>query len=589
MKNSNAGQKTLGKEFLPATQEEMKALGWKRPDIVLVTGDAYIDHPSFGVAIIGRWLEAHGFKVAILAQPKYQDESDFKRFGKPRLFFGISSGNLDSIVANYTGNARIRQKDAYSPDGDPYFPGPRTKTNRRRPDRAVITYANLARRAYPDIPIVLGGIEASLRRFIHYDYQQEKLRNSILTDSKADILVFGMGERTIVEIARRLTNGQNLLGIPGTCTRHGKTSLQIQNLYYLPSWTQIQKDNSLFLDAELKIDEFARSGQDVALVQEQKGGTFVVQNPPAKPLSTKEMDRIYGLPFTRIPHPNFGRVPAWEMIKDSITVVRGCSGNCSFCAIARHQGPVVTSRSIDSILEEIDTLTKLPTFKGTISDLGGPTANLYGVSCKISYKCKKKDCLFPAPCKNLALNEERFRQLLKAAKARKGVKRVFVSSGLRMELLLKTPALLRDILESHTPGSLKIAPEHTEEEVLMLMHKPGAMVLNEFLKKARAILKNMGKKKEITAYFMTSHPGCTLSHMQAMKNRLKKMHLPVRQFQDFTPTPGTISTAMYVCGLDRYNKKPIFVPRKRGQRLAQRKILESLMKPSKGQRPDVQA
>ncbi len=578
MKNSNALKNALNNRFLPASPQEMKALGWDRPDVILVTGDAYIDHPSFGVAIIGRWLEAHGFKVAILAQPKHQDESDFRRFGKPRLFFGISSGNLDSIVANYTGNARIRHKDAYSPGGNPYFTGPHTKANRRRPDRAVITYSNLARRAYPDIPIVLGGIEASLRRFIHYDYQQEKLRNSILTDSKADILVFGMGEKAVVEIARRLDNGQTLLGIPGTCTRHGKTGLPGQNLHFLPSWKEIQKDRALFLEAELKIDEFARSGQDVVLVQEQKGGTFVLQNPPAPPLSTEEMDSIYELPFTRMTHPDFGHVPAWEMIKDSITVVRGCSGNCSFCAIARHQGPVVTSRSIESVLNEIDTLAALPTFKGTISDLGGPTANLFGVSCKLSYKCKKKDCLFPSPCKNLLLNEEGFRGLLKAAQARRGVRRVFVSSGLRMELLLKTPGLLKDILEKHTPGALKIAPEHTEEAVLMLMHKPGAMVLEGFLKRARDILKKLGKKKEITAYFMTSHPGCTSSHMQAMKRRLKRLHLPVRQFQDFTPTPGTISTAMYVTGLDRYKKRPIFVAKKRTDRIAQRRILESLMK-----------
>ncbi len=579
---------SMAASFLPVTKKEMEIRGWDRPDVVLVTGDAYVDHPSFGIAIVGRLLEAHGLKVAILAQPRHHDPTEFKKFGKPRLFFGISSGNLDSIVANYTGNARVRQKDAYSPEGNPYFQGPKIKANRRRPDRAVLRYANLARQAFPDVPIVLGGIEASLRRFIHYDYQQERLRNSVLTDSKADILVFGMGERAIIEIARRLATEQDLIGIPGTCTRHGKTGLPAQKFQCLPSWEEINNDLARFLDAELKIDESARSGQDLILIQEQKGGVFVLQNPPAPPLSTEEMDEIYQLPFTRMPHPHFGRVPAWEMIKDSITVVRGCSGNCSFCAIARHQGPVVTSRSVASVLKEIDDLTNIPSFKGTITDLGGPTANLYGVGCRLSYRCKKKDCLFPKICKNLTVNEDLFRKLLEAARNHKDVRRVFVSSGLRMELLLKTPKLLKDILEKHTPGALKIAPEHTEEEVLMLMHKPGALVLEKFLQKTRSLLKNLGQKKEITAYFMTSHPGCTLLHMEAMRRKLKKLRLPVRQFQDFTPTPGTISTAMYVTGLDRYKKRPIFVARKRGQRLAQRKVLESLMKTKKGHKTDVQ-
>ncbi len=582
--------KALNAKFLPATREEMESLGWDRPDIVLVTGDAYVDHPSFGIALIGRWLEAHGYRVAILAQPRHHDERDFKRFGRPRLFFGISSGNLDSIVSNYTSNARIRTRDAYSPFGDPYFKGPKTKANRRRPDRAVIVYSNLARRAYPGVPIVLGGIEASLRRFIHFDFQQEKLRSSILTDSKADILVYGMGERASLQIAKRIEKGLDLKGIKGTCTKVNPKALALIDTSHriLPSWEKIQSDIRLFLDAELMVDEIARSGEDVSLLQEQKGGIMVFQNPPAAPLSAKEMDSLYGLYFSRLPHPLSGKVPAWEMIKDSITVVRGCSGNCSFCAISRHQGPVVTSRSKKSVMEEVERLSNSSFFKGTITDLGGPTANLYGVTCKISYRCKKRDCLFPKVCKNLELDEDCMRTLLKKVQSHSRVRKVFISSGLRMELLLKTPRLFEDILKRHTPGALKIAPEHTEEEVLMLMHKPGALVLERFLSKARSILNQGGKKENITAYFMTSHPGCTLSHMEAMRRKLKRLGLPVRQFQDFTPTPGTISTAMYVTGLDRYNKQPIFVAKRRKDRMAQRKILESLMKKMGQGRSDVQ-
>ncbi len=578
MSPSSSDNKALNAKFLPATCAEMERLGWDRPDIVLVTGDAYVDHPSFGIALIGRWLAAHGYKVAILAQPRHHDERDFKRFGRPRLFFGISSGNIDSIVANYTSNARIRTRDAYSPFGDPYFKGPKTKANRRRPDRAIIVYSNLARRAYPGVPIVLGGIEASLRRFVHFDFQQEKLRGSILTDSKADILVYGMGERASLQIANRIEKGLSLNGIKGTCTKISPKSLCIDTPHrILPSWEQIQSNIKLFLDAELMVDEIARSGQNVALLQRQKGGMMVIQNPPAAPLSTEEMDRLYGLYFSRLPHPLSGKVPAWEMIKDSITVVRGCSGNCSFCAISRHQGPVVTSRSKASVMAEVERLANAPFFKGIITDLGGPTANLYGVSCKISYRCKRRDCLFPKVCKNLELNEDRLRNLLKNVQSHPMVRKVFISSGLRMELLLKTPLLLEDILKRHTPGALKIAPEHTEEEVLMLMHKPGALVLERFLSNVRNILNKCRKKENITAYFMTAHPGCTISHMEAMRRKLKRLGLPVRQFQDFTPTPGTISTAMYVTGLDRYNKDPIFVAKRRKDRMAQRKILESLM------------
>jgi len=572
--------------FLPATPEEYRKRGWDHVDIVLVTGDAYIDHPSFGIALIGRWLEANGYKVAILSQPNHKSARDFKKFGRPRLFFGISAGNLDSVVANYTGNARVRKKDAYSPEGNPYFRGPEVRSNRRRPDRAVIKYSNLARQAYPDVPVVLGGIEASLRRFVHYDFQQERLRNSVLADSKADILVYGMGERAVLEIAKRIENGQTLDCIPGTCIRLsqkqlGKYKFETK-IIKLPGWDEIARQKSLFLDAELAIDKAARSGTDTALLQQQKGGIYILQNRPAEPLTQAELDALYELPFARETHPLFKNVPALDTVRESVTIVRGCSGNCSFCAIARHQGPIIISRSVSSVLKEVRAISNKKGFKGTITDLGGPTANLYGASCEIEYRCKKKDCLYPAICKSFKLNEEKFRELLRKAKKIPGVKHVFVSSGLRIELLLKTPELLKEILLGHTPGMLKIAPEHTERDVLQLMHKYDALKLDDFLKICRQTSKASGKKVEITAYFMTSHPGCTVAHMESMQKKLKKLRLAVRQFQDFTPTPGTLSTAMYVTGLGRYKKEPIYVARKRSERKAQRRILETLMQ---GQRP----
>ncbi len=566
--------------FLPASRREMLDRGWNEVDIVLVTGDAYVDHPSFGVAVMGRWLEAHGFRTAILSQPGHDSPHAFREFGRPRLFFGVTAGNLDSIVANYTGNGKVRDQDDYSPDGNPYFGKERTRQNRRRPDRASIVYTSLCKGAFQGIPVVLGGLEGSLRRFVHYDYQQDKLRGSILTDSKADLLVYGMGERAILEIARRLSEGRPLQSIPGTCERLNEKELDAreipQDAVHLPSWEEIKKDTGKFLQAERTVDRHARALFATPLLQHQQS-MWVFQNPSPPPLTSLELDAVHELPFQKAPHPSMGDVPAWRMIQNSVTIVRGCVGNCSFCSIARHQGPVIVSRTRDSILRELKELSRKKDFRGTVSDLGGSTANLFGVSCSKNTTCGRRDCLYPRMCRHLRIDENAMLDLLQEAAALKGVKHVFVSSGLRMELLLRTPRLLARLLERHTPGAMKIAPEHTEPHVLRLMHKCGPGVLEEFLTLARRLAREKNMGSQFTPYVIASHPGCQSEDMKRLAEKFERLRLPLRQFQDFTPTPGTLSTAMYVTGLDRDTGKPIHIPRGDGERRNQRKIVQKRM------------
>lgn len=570
--------KHMPNNMIPVNPEGLRGIGWTEYDVLLVTGDAYIDHSSFGIAIIARLLESLGLRVAILAQPWHQDAQAFKAMGRPKLFCGITSGNMDSIVANYSGNARVRDKDAYSPAGNPYFGQEKARGLRRRPDRAVIRYAQLAREAFGDLPIILGGLEASLRRFAHYDYQQERIRSSVLTDAKADLLVYGMGERAVTEIAQRLSQQKDISNIAGTCEpltdQEAGRLISTGAASVLPSLAEIQQDPVRFLTAELIVDKHARSGDKTILLQRQQA-LWVKQNEPAAPLSTQELNAIYDLPFTGLPSLAARGTPAFSMIRNSVTIVRGCPGNCSFCAIARHQGPVVVSRSIDSVMRELKRLTRTPGFDGVISDLGGPTGNLYAAQCKRSHVCSRKDCLYPRPCPNLSLNETVHLNLLREAAKLPGIRRVFVSSGLRMELLLKTPKLMEAILLHHTPGSLKIAPEHTEEEVLRLMHKPAAACLADFLKEAQAMARLQKRPIRFNPYFISSHPGCTLAHMHALAKRLKELRLTVRQFQDFTPTPGTLSTAMYVSERDMNTpQRSIYVAKRRSERMAQRSVLE---------------
>ena len=569
-------------EPLPVTLDECRERGWKEVDIVLISGDAYVDHPSFGIALIGRLLENRGYRVAVLPQPRFDSETDFKRFGKPRLFFGISAGNLDSIVANYSGNGKVREIDAFSPQGNPWRSEQQSKDNRWRPDRAILTYTQLARRAYPGVYVVLGGVEASLRRFVHFDYKQEKLRASHLVDAKADLLIYGMGEKSVLQAAEAISAGQKPGSVPGTCVRMNDRDMasfrdQAKNndstIVELPSWQSIQARRDLFMKAELEIDRHARGQSKTILVQRQQA-MWVAQFPASKPLDPEEMDRLYELPFSRKPHPSFPEIPAYAMIKDSVTIVRGCSGNCSFCAISRHQGPAVTSRSIDSIVHEVNAIVGGENFNGTLSDLGGPTANLFGTSCATG-SCKKHDCLYPRVCKNLLIDENRFIALLDKILEIEEVKHVYISSGLRMELLRKTPQLMRKLIDKHIPGSLKIAPEHTEKEVLQLMHKEPHSQLVAFLDTFKTLSRELGSTCQVTPYIISAHPGCTQNHTAQMVQKLKNLGVTVRQFQDFTPTPGTISTAMYVSQIHRKTGAPIEVAKTQRERMAQRRLIET--------------
>jgi uncharacterized radical SAM protein YgiQ len=566
---------------LPTTPEECRTRGWEEIDIVLVSGDAYVDHPSFGIALIGRLLEAQGYRVGILPQPRYDSEDDFRRFGRPRLFFGVSGGNLDSIVANYSAAGKVRDFDAYSPGGSPWRSDARDKTNRYRPDRAVLIYANLAKRAFTQTPIILGGIESSLRRFVHFDYQQNRLRGSHLSDAKGTLLIYGMAERAVVEAAKLLDRKQPLKGIGGTCIRMNAAQMagftedcleRQQKMVILPGWDEIQSDLSQFMKAERIIDRLARSRADRLLVQQQQA-SWIVQYPPAKALDPPEMDQLYQLGFSRRPHPSTPDVPAYRMIRNSVTIVRGCYGNCSFCAITRHQGPRITSRSIDSVVAEVETLASSSGFDGTITDLGGPTANLFGTRCAIG-SCPQHDCLYPEICKNLVFNEHLFLELLTKVAALDRVNHLFISSGLRLELLQHTPKLLEKLIRDHTPGNLKIAPEHTEADILALMHKEGHDRLIGFVELFRTITTRLGKKAGLTPYIISAHPGCTEEHTRSMVKKMKRLGLTVRQFQDFTPTPGTLSTAMYVSGRHRDRDSTIAVAKNKAERRRQRRIIE---------------
>jgi uncharacterized radical SAM protein YgiQ len=554
--------------FLPVSRADMTARGWDALDVLLITGDAYVDHPSFGAAVIGRVLEAEGFRVGIIAQPDWRNVEALTVMGAPRLFCGVTSGNLDSMVSNYTAARHRRREDDYTEEG---LVG-------KRPNHAAVVYAQLARRAFPGVPIVLGGIEASLRRVAHYDYWSDQLKPSILLDAKADLLVFGMGENAVREIARRLHSGQELAGVRGTARLLGAKAAAAADFSQhleLPSWDDLQKDKNLLLPVT-KIVEREQSPFNGRRLVQRHGDRAVVIEPPAFPLKAPELDALYDLPFVRRQHPTYRKpIPAFTMIKDSITVVRGCPAGCTFCGIGVHQGKFLTSRSEDSVLKEIRRLTDAPDFRGTISDLGGPTANLYGCendvdeACKV---CRRPSCLFPTICTKFNVQSSPAIELMRAARKTEGIKHVHIQSGIRMDVAMRTPEYLRELIHHHVSGHLKVAPEHLHADVLKRMRKPVG-IFEQFQELFREESAAAGKEQYLVPYFISSFPGCGDQEMGVVEKFLRKSKWNLQQVQDFIPLPLMPATAMYVTGLDYDTGKPITVARNAGDRYRQRQAL----------------
>ncbi|MBQ7624108.1 MAG: YgiQ family radical SAM protein [Clostridia bacterium] len=563
--------KTPGRDaFLPVSRADMEARGRYYCDFLLMTGDAYVDHPSFGTAVISRVLENAGYKVAILSQPDINDIAAVKSFGRPRYAYLINSGNVDSMVANYTVNKKRRDKDAYSPGG---MPG-------RRPDRAVTVYSNLARRAFPDVPVVIGGIESSLRRFAHYDYWDNRVRRSILEDSGADLLIYGMGERAILETAAALKRGKpDFSKIRGVCYLSKTPETPFESVT-LPSFEEIKGGGQAYMKAALLEENEQDFIRGRALIQ-KSGERYLIQNPPQKPLGTEELDALYRLPFAYYYHPDYeaaGGVPAIEEVRFSITHDRGCFGGCNFCALALHQGRCVTSRSHASVIEEAKRMTAFPDFKGYIHDVGGPTANFRGAPCKKQETrgaCADRKCLFPTLCPNADCDHSDYLELLRKLRALPGVKKVFIRSGIRYDYLLGDKSgFFEELVREHVSGQLRVAPEHISKNVLKYMGKPFFDVYERFEKRFYKLSEAAGKKQYLVPYLISSHPGSTLSDAIELASYLRRKKITPQQVQDFYPTPGTVSTAMYFTGLDT-DLKPLFVARTFEEKQMQRALLQS--------------
>ena len=559
--------------FLPMTREELNARGIDVPDFVYVIGDAYVDHPSFGAAIISRVLEAKGFSVAILSQPDWRSHRDFTRFGRPRLGFLVTSGNIDSMVAHYTAAKRKRSQDAYSPGG---------KAG-KRPDRAVLVYCRKLRELYGDVPIIIGGLEASLRRFAHYDYWDDRVRPSILEESGADLLLYGMGEHSIIEVAQGLRDGipvGQLTEIRGSCYMTAPEHTPLGSAE-CPSYAQVCESKQAYAKAcRIQYDQ-----QDEIYgkrVIQRHGSRMLVQNPPALSLTTEELDWVYSLPYTRTYHPSYeaqGGVPGIEEVQFSITHNRGCFGFCNFCSIALHQGRRVTVRSEESVLAEAERIVQMPNFKGYIHDVGGPTANFRHPSCEKQLTaglCKGKKCLAPTPCKGLHADHREYLHMLRRLRKIKGVKRVFIRSGIRYDYLMADPddTFMRELIRYHVSGQLKVAPEHCAAAVLDKMGKPHIEAYLAFQKKFYEITKGMGKEQYLVPYLMSSHPGSTLQAAVELAVFLKQQHIHPEQVQDFYPTPGTLSTCMFYTELDPYTMEPVYVPKTPEEKAMQRALLQ---------------
>ena len=564
----------MNQKFLPICKKEMEERGWDQVDFVYVIGDAYVDHPSFGHAIISRLLEAHGYRVGIISQPDWKDKNSITVFGEPRLGFLVSAGNMDSMVNHYSVSKKRRSTDAYTPGG----------VMGKRPDYAAVVYGNLIRQTYKHIPIILGGIEASLRRLAHYDYWSDKLKRSILLDSGADIISYGMGERSIVEIADALNAGiavQDLTYVDGTVVKV-KNLDSVYDALILPSFEDLKADKKnyakSFYTQYCNTDSF--SGKRLA--EPYSEHLYVIQNPPAKPLSRMEMDDIYGLPYARTYHPSYeslGKVPAIEEIKFSLTSNRGCFGGCSFCALTFHQGRIVQTRSKKSLLKEAEEMTHERDFKGYIHDVGGPTANFRHPACEKQLEhgvCKNKQCLFPKPCSNLNADHKEYVDILRSLRKIPKVKKVFIRSGIRFDYLLaeKDQTFLKELCAYHISGQLKVAPEHVSDTVLEKMGKPHSQVYREFTEQFNRMNQRLGKQQYLIPYLMSSHPGSTLKEAVELAEFCRDMGYMPEQVQDFYPTPSTISTCMYYTGLDPRTMTPVYVPKNPHEKAMQRALIQ---------------
>ncbi len=560
--------------FLPATKEELRERGITQPDFVYVIGDAYVDHPSFGPAIIGRVLESHGYSVAILSQPDWKDPKSIQVYGEPRLAFLVSSGNMDSMVNHYSVSKKRRKTDAFTPGG----------VMGKRPDRADMVYSNLIRHVYKHVPIILGGIEASLRRMAHYDYWADGFKRSLLLDSGADLISYGMGERSIVEIADALASGisiRDLTFVNGTVYKTSHKE-DIYDAIFLPDYESMKADKALYAKSFGIQQKNADPIRGKRMAEQYSEHLFIVQNPPAKPLSQEEMDEIYDLPFQRAVHPSCltqGEVPAFSEIKFSLASCRGCFGACSFCALTFHQGRIIQARSHESLLREARTMTKDKDFKGYIHDVGGPTADFRRPACDKQLKagaCPERQCLFPKPCPNLKADHSDYISLLRKLRAIPGVKKVFIRSGIRFDYVLADPnqSFLKELCEYHVSGQLKVAPEHVSDAVLAKMGKPNRSVYEEFCRRYKKMNETLQKKQYLVPYLMSSHPGSTLKEAVELAEYCRDLGYMPEQVQDFYPTPSTMSTCMYYTGLDPRTMEPVYVPKNPHEKAMQRALIQ---------------
>ena len=577
--------KTDIKLWLPTSTKEVKELGWDEIDVILFTGDAYVDHPSFGAAVIGRILEAEGLKVAVIPQPNWKDDlRDFRKMGKPRLFFAVTAGNMDSMVNHYTAGKRLRTDDAYTPGGKAGF----------RPDYATIVYSQILKKLYPEVPLVIGGIEASLRRVTHYDYWSDKLMPSILVDSGADLLFYGMAEKSIAEFAQLMQKGvsvENLTTIPQTVfltdAEEQYATRKNWDEFELTSHEECLKDRKKYARNFMYIEEESNKMEAKKLTQ-RIGGKKIVVNPPWPTFKEAEIDRVYDLPYTRLPHPRYhGKepIPAYEMIRHSINIHRGCFGGCTFCTISAHQGKFIASRSEKSVLKEVEKVTEMPDFKGYISDLGGPSANMYkmkGIHEEICKKCKRPSCIFPAICKNLDTNHQPMLDLYRKVRQNPKVKKAFIGSGIRYDMILEKTGreetdkanneYLREVIKHHVSGRLKVAPEHSSDEVLKFMRKPPFKLFERLNEEFIKINKEENLNQQLIPYFISSHPGSKPEDMADLAIQTKKMNFRLEQVQDFTPTPMTLATEVYYSGYHPYTMEKIYTARNKHEKENQRKF-----------------